>query len=110
MMKHRRFKYFSKTEYAEAFLDGKVFCQTAAFFRDYEDAQAKQIVEYEGTRIFRPLDGLEINNLTQRRSGVLDAGMESQTKAHEIYIFCMSRSFNDVLKREFNAASCVELF
>jgi hypothetical protein len=60
-MKHSRFKYFSKLEYADQFLDGKLFCQTAAFFRDYEDAQAQQIIgdEYEGTRLYRPLSGLE---------------------------------------------------
>jgi hypothetical protein len=58
-MKHRRFKYFSKLEYADAFLHGKVLFQTAAFFRDYEDAQAQQIIgdEYEGTRLYRPTAG-----------------------------------------------------
>jgi hypothetical protein len=80
--KHRRFKYFSKPEYAETFLDGKVFCRTAAFFRDYEDAQAQQIVgdEYEGTRLYRPLNGVEINNVTRNWSGVVDAGVEFITK------------------------------
>ncbi len=91
-MKHRRYKYFSNLEYAEQFLDGKVFCQTAAFFRDYEDAQAQQIIgdEYEGTRLYRPKNGLEINNLTRNQTGILNIGMECTTKAHEIYIFCMS--------------------
>jgi len=111
VMKHRRFKYFSKLEYAEAFLDGKVFCQTAAFFRDYEDAQAQQIVgdEYEGTRLYRPANGLEINNLTRNQTGILNMGMECATKAHEIYIFCMSHSLTDVLKKEFNAVACAEI-
>jgi len=110
-MKHRRYKYFSKLEYAEAFLDGKVFCQTAAFFRDYEDAQAQQIVgdEYEGTRLYRPANGLEINNLTRNQTGILNMGMECATKAHEIYIFCMSHSLTDVLKKEFNAVACAEI-
>ena len=50
-VKHRRFKYFSKPEYAEAFLVRRLFCQTAAFFRDHEDALR---VEYEGrSRLFR---------------------------------------------------------
>ncbi len=110
-MKHRRFKYFSRLEYAQAFLDGKVFCQTAAFFRDYEDAHAQQIIgdEYEGTRLYRPARGLEINNLSRNQSFTLDAGMECLTKAHEIYIFCMSLSFTDVLKKEFNAVACAEI-
>jgi hypothetical protein len=110
-MKHSRFKYVSKLEYAEQFLDGNVFCQTAAFFRDYEDAVAQQIIgdEYEGTRLYRPLNGLEINNLTQNQSFTLDIGMECSTKAHEIYIFCMSLSFTNFLKKEFNAVACVEI-
>src|SRR5712672_1604487 len=109
-MKHRRFKYFSKLEYAEAFLDGKVLFQTAAFFRDYEDTQAQQIVgdEYEGTRLYRPATGLEINNLTRNHTGTLNMGMECATKAHEIYIFCMSHSFNDTLKNEFKAVACAD--
>jgi hypothetical protein len=110
-MKHRCFKYFSKREYADAFLDGKIFCQTAAFFRDYEDAQAQQIIgdEYEGTRLYRPVNGLEINNLIRNQSFMLDAGMECFTKAHEIYIFCMSLAFTDLLKKEFNAVACAEI-
>jgi hypothetical protein len=110
-VKHRRFKYFSSLEHAEGFLEGKVLCQTAAFFRDYEDAQAQQIIgdEYEGARLYRPLNGLEITNLTQNTSGILDAGMECLTRAHEIYIFCMSYSLTDVLKKEFKAVACVEI-
>jgi hypothetical protein len=110
-MKHSRFKYFSRREYADAFLDGKVFCQTAAYFRDYEDAKAQQIIgdEYEGTRLYRPLGGLEINNLTRNQSGILNAGMECLTKAHEIYIFCMSLSFTNVLEKEFKAVACAEI-
>ena len=110
-MKRRLFKYFSRPEYAEAFLDGNMFCQTAAFFRDYEDAKAQQIIgdEYEGTRLYRPVTGLEVNNLTRNTSHILNAGMEFATRAHEIYIFCMSRSFSDVLKNEFSAVAGVEV-
>ena len=109
-MKHSRFKYFPKLEYAQQFLDGKVFCQTAAFFRDYEDAQGQEVIgdEYEGTRLYRPLNGLEIQ--TGKQSGILHAGMECITKAHEIYIFCMSHSFSDALRNEFNAVACAEVF
>src|SRR6266700_8440421 len=111
LMKHSRFKYFSGRKYAEEFLDGKVFFQTAAFFRDYEDAKAQQIIgdEYEGARLYRPSGGLDINNLTHNQSFMLNAGMECLTKAHEIYIFCMSLAFTDVLKKEFNAVACAEI-
>src|SRR5579864_7761063 len=102
-MRHSRYKYFSCLKYATDFLDGKMFCQTAAFFRDYEDAKAQQIIgdEYEGTRLYRPLNGLEMTNLTRNYKQNLRMGMEFITKAQEIYVFCVSLSFNDALKNEF---------
>jgi hypothetical protein len=110
-MKHSRFKYFSKLDWAQQFLEGKMFCQTAAFFRDYEDAEARQIIgdQYEGTRLYRPVNGLEMNNVTRNYSQNLKVGMEFGTKAHEIYIFCVSLSFSEALKKEFNAVACVEI-
>ena len=110
-MKHSRFKYFSRPEYAEAFLDGDMFCQMAAFFRNYEDAKAQQIIgdEYEGTRLYRPATGLGVNNLTRNTRHILNAGMECTTRADEIYIFCMSCSLSDVLVNDFNAVACVEI-
>jgi hypothetical protein len=56
------------------------------------------------------LNGLEINNLTQGQRGNLQMGMEGLTKAHEIYVFCLSRSFDEKLKREFGAVACAEIF
>jgi hypothetical protein len=111
-MKHSHFKYFSERKCAELFLDGNVRSRTAAYFRDYEDAQAQQIIgdEYEGTHLYRPLNGLEINNLTRNQAVTLNAGMECITRAHEIYIFCMSHSFSDAMKNEFQATACVEIF
>ena len=110
-MQPRRYKYFSQIEHARQFLDGKVFCQTAAYFRDYEDREAQQVIgdEYEGTRIYRPANGLEIQNHTQGTRGNLQMGMECLTKAHEIYIFCVSMSFKDLLIQEFKAVACVQI-
>jgi hypothetical protein len=106
-----RYKYFSCLKYALQFLEGKVFFQTAAFFRDYEDAKAQQVIgdEYECTRIYRPLNGLEINNLTKGTNGTLQMGMECHTRADEIYLFCVSRSFNERLREEFSAVACVAI-
>jgi hypothetical protein len=110
-MRHSRFKYFSRLEYAEQFMAGRMFCQTAAFFRDYEDSEAQQVIgdEYEGTHIFRPAKGLEIHNHTRGTNGILHMGMECLTKAHEIYVFCVSFAFNELLKQEFKAVTCVEI-
>jgi hypothetical protein len=106
-----RFKYFSCLQYARDFLDGKVFFQTAAFFRDYEDAKARQVIgdEYECTRLYKPLTGLEFNNLTRGTQGTIQMGMECHTRADEIYISCASLCFNQRLREEFSAVACVEI-
>jgi len=110
-MRRNRFKYFHNPDHAQQFLDGKMFCWNAAFYRDYEDAKAQQIVgdEYEGTRLFRPVNGLEVTNLTQNTKTTLQRGAEFITQAHEIFIFCVSMSFNDTLQQEFDANACVEI-
>jgi hypothetical protein len=110
-MRHSRYKYFSKMDYAHQFLDGNMFCQTLAFFRDYEDAAAQQIIgdEYEGTRLYRPANGLEIHNHSRGTNGNVQMGMESSTRAHEIYVFCVSMSLTEELKKEFKAVACVEI-
>jgi hypothetical protein len=52
-MRHSRFKYFHNPDHAQQFLDGAMFYWNAAYYRDYEDAKAAQVVgdEYEGTRL-----------------------------------------------------------
>lgn len=102
---------FHNPDHAKAFLNGEMFCWNAAYYWDYEDAKAAQVIgdEYEGTRLFRPLNGLEINNLTQGVQSNLQRGAEFITKANEIFVFCVSMSFNDALKAEFDAKACVEI-
>lgn len=36
--------------------------------------------------------------------------MECITRASEIFVFCLSLSLNDVLRKEFEAVACVEIF
>jgi hypothetical protein len=110
-MKHSRYKYFSNIDYARQFMDGNVYHQTLAFFRDYEDAEAKQVIgdEFESTRIYCPADGLQINNLTKGVSFPLYMGFESSARAADIYVFCMSLGLTDHLIREFRAIAVVEI-
>jgi len=110
-MKHSRFKYVSKLEHAHLLLDGKVFHQTLGYFRDYEDSEAKQVIgdEFESTRIFRPVGGLQVNNQTRGTLGPLEMGFEPSARAGEIYVFCVSFALTDELKREFRAVACVEI-
>ena len=110
-MKHSRYKYFSNVDFARRFMEGSVYHQTLAWFRDYEDAAAKQVIgdEFESTRIYRPADGLQVNNLTQGTSFPLQMGFESSARAGEIYVFCMSLGLTDELIREFKATAIVEI-
>ncbi len=93
------------------FLDGNVYHQTLAYFRDFEDAEAESVVgdQLESTRLYRPADGLRVNNLTEGISFDLQAGFESRVKAGEIYIFCCSSVLKDSLVKKFKAEACVEI-
>src|SRR5260370_16894383 len=109
-MRNSRVKYFHNPDHAQQFLDGAMFCWNAAYYRDYEDAKAAQVVgdEYEGTRLYRPLNGLEITNLTQHTQGNLQLGAEFITKPHEIFVYSVTMSFTYALKNEFNTNPAVE--
>jgi hypothetical protein len=110
-MKHSRYKYFSNIDYARRFMAGSVYHQTLGYFRDYEDGAAKQVVgdEFESTRLYRPVDGLQVNNLTQGTAFPLQMGFESSARAGEIFVFCLSLALTDELVREFRAVAVVEI-
>src|SRR5437762_950462 len=105
------YKYVSKLDYAHSLLAGNVFHQTLGYFRDYEDSNAEEIIgdEYESTHLYRPLDGLEVNNHTTGISGFLDLGFESSARAGEILVFCVSLYMTDELEDEFGANACLEI-
>jgi hypothetical protein len=111
VMKHSRYKYFSNIDHARQFMGGRVYHQTLGYFRDYEDGASKRVIgdEFESTRIYRPADGLQVNNLTQGTSFPLPMGFESSARAGEIYVFCMSLLFTDDLTSEFGACAVVEI-
>ena len=111
-MKHSRYKYFPDIEYARQFLAGKVYHRTLAFFRDHEYAVAKQVIgdEFESTRIYRPADGLAVNNLTAGASFPVQMGFESSARAGEIFVFCLSLARTDEMIRKFRAKAVIEIF
>jgi hypothetical protein len=110
-MKQKRYKYFANIDYAHQFMAGKVYHQTLAYFRDYEDHATQQVIgdEFESTRLFRPPSGLVCNNLTQGISFPLQMGFESSVKAGEIFVFCFSFALSDELIRKFGAVAVVEI-
>jgi hypothetical protein len=109
-----RYKYVSCIDHAKWFQQGKMFHRTASYYRDYEDKKATQVIgdQYECTRLYVPAairkmapDGTpgEWQNLPP------DQRMECITRAHEIFVFCLSLSLNDTLRKEFDAVACVEI-
>jgi hypothetical protein len=40
VIRHSRYKYFSNSEYAKQFQNGRIYHRTLVFFRDYEDVAA----------------------------------------------------------------------
>jgi hypothetical protein len=90
------------------------FNKLLAYFRDYEDrAPDTQIIrdDYEGTRAFMPEGGVIIRNRTTGQISKFTEpwAFESLAKADEIFVFCVSNSYNNVLIREFTAEACVEI-
>ena len=109
MPRRSLYKYFSEHRWADAFLRGEVHFRSLSYFRDSEDGNVRED-QNEGTAIFRPAEGLVINNLTQRTTTtLLGHAMESSVNQEEIFVFCVSRSLTDELRKRFKAVACVEI-
>jgi hypothetical protein len=52
---------------------------------------------------------LEIQNQTQGTDFVLPMAFESNVKASEIFVYCLSQTFSDSIVKEFGAVACVEI-
>ncbi len=63
MPRHRLYKYFSERKWADAFLEGNLLFRSLAYYRDYEDAEIRGDYN-EGTMLYRPVEGLVVNNQT----------------------------------------------
>lgn len=106
-VRHRVYKYFTRLEHAQSFLDGNILFRSLAYFRDIEDAGRGD--EYEGTSKFRPVEGLTIYNQTRQTTSVVPFAFESSANAREIFVYCVSRTFGMDVARQFNAVACVEI-
>jgi hypothetical protein len=108
-MRHGLYKYYSEPKWAEEFLDGKLLFHSLSYFRDYEDKKVRGD-QNEGAAIFRPEGGLLVHNQTQGTTFTLARHtFESTANQEEIFVFCLSRSLTDILRREFKAVACIEV-
>lgn len=109
MRKRSLYKFVSDRRWAAALIEGEVFFNSLAYFRDYEDAGVRSDIN-EGASVYTPSGGLVVNNVTQGRSMTLPGHTFTSTaKQDEIFVFCVSRAMTDRLKSEFKAVACVEI-
>ena len=80
---------FMNSKHLESFLDGKVYCQSLAFYQRHE-AQGTVGDKHEAMRVFAPSGGLEIHNITTNTRFTLPAAFISELVAKEIFVFCVS--------------------
>jgi hypothetical protein len=106
-MRRRLYKYYSDRKWAEAFLDGKILFRSLSYFHEYDDANVRRD-EHEGVSRFCPDAGLVGYNHTQQRPFILPYhAFESAVRTNEIFVFCMSRVFDETQWSSFDATVCV---
>ena len=102
------YKYLPE-RYVEAFVrKGAVLFRALSYFRDYEDDQIRGD-EFEGTRLHRPQNGLEITLTATQEKVVLPHSFESSANEDDIFVFCLSTALSADLAAQFQADACVEI-
>ena len=113
MSRHGWYKFFSRREWAEAFLSGEVMFRSLSYFRDFEDRTTKQVIgdRYEGTATSMPDGGviLRARETGQVVKFVEPFAFNKVVDTENIYVYCVSNSYSDDLVREFNAVACIEM-
>jgi hypothetical protein len=102
------YKYLP-AKYVEGFVGkGAVLFRSLSYFRDYEDEQLRGD-EFEGTRIHRPHNGLEVTLVATEKKLVLPHSFESTAREDDIFIFCLSTVLSADLALRFKADACIEI-
>jgi len=102
------YKYLP-AKYVKDFLrQGAVLFRSLSYFRDYEDSQVRGD-EFEGTRIHRPHNGLEITLTATHERLVLPHAFESTANEDDIFVFCLSTVLSAELAAQFQAEVCIEI-
>lgn len=102
------YKYLPE-KYIAAFIgEGAVLFRSLSYFRDYEDAQVRGD-KFEGTRLHRPKNGLEITLSATQQKIALPHTFESTANEDDIFAFCLSTVLSTDLAREFQVTACVEI-
>jgi hypothetical protein len=102
------YKYLP-SEYVDSFVrQGAVLFRSLSYFRDHEDAQVRGD-EFEGTRVHRPHNGLEVTLVSTKEKLVLPHSFESTAREDDIVVFCLSTVLSADLAARFKADVCIEI-
>lgn len=102
------YKYLPE-KYVDDFVHkGTVLFRSLLYFRDYEDAQVRGD-EFEGTKLYRPQQGLEVTLTATQEKIVLPHSFESTANEGDIFVFCLSTVLSAELATQFQASTCVEI-
>lgn len=102
------YKYLPE-QYVDSLLcEGAVLFRTLSYFRDHEDTQVRGD-EYEGTKLYRPANGLEVTLSTTQEKVVLPHTFESSANEDDIFVFCLSTILSQELATQFKTNVCVEI-
>lgn len=102
------YKYLPEKYVDDLVHKGTILFRSLSYFRDYEDAQVRGD-EFEGTRLHRPQNGLEITLTATQQKVVLPHSFESTANEDDIFVFCLSTVLSADLAAKFKASACVEI-
>jgi hypothetical protein len=102
------YKYIP-AKYLDAFVRrGEVLFRALSYFRDYEDEHVRGD-EFEGTKLHRPANGLEITFTKTQEKILLPHSFEPAANEDDIFVYCLSTILSRELAVEFKADACIEI-
>jgi hypothetical protein len=102
------YKYLPEQYVCPLLREGAVLFRTLSYFRDHEDAQVRGD-EFEGTKLYRPTNGLEVTLVATQEKIVLPHSFESSAHEDDIFVFCLSTIHSQDLAAQFKTNVCVEI-
>lgn len=103
------YRYLSEKRLDTFLSKGELLFRSLSYFRDYEDQQTRGD-EFEGVRVFRPNQGLQISNLSTNDQFSIPHTFESVVDQDNIFVFCMSTRLSPEIAEKFQAEACIEIF
>lgn len=102
------YKYIPEQYVSDFVHSGAVLFRSLSYYRDYEDAQVRGD-EFEGTKLFRPQQGLEVTLTSTNEKILLPHSFESAANEDDIFVFCLSTVLSAELAAQFKVGACVEI-